>query len=45
MSIEEIKERIRLLEIEWQKETNNDNLTYLNGQLTAWNEILRDYEK
>jgi hypothetical protein len=45
MSIEEIKEKIRLLELEWKKETNNDRLTYLNGQLTAWHEILINYGK
>jgi len=48
MTIEEIIEivrgKIRLLEIEWHKESNNDILTYLNGQLTAYQEILRQYE-
>jgi hypothetical protein len=45
MSIEEIKEKIRLLELDWKKETNNDKLTYLNGQLSAWHEMLRNCEK
>jgi hypothetical protein len=44
MTIEKIKEKIKQLELEWHKERNNDTLTYLNGQLTAWNEILREYE-
>ncbi len=45
MSIQEIKTKIKQLEAVWRKETNNDILTYLNGQLTAWHEILRCYEK
>ena len=45
MNAQEIKEKIIQLELLWQKETNNDCLTYLNGQLTAWNEILMCYEK
>lgn len=42
MTLEKIKQKIKQLELAWHKESNNDNLTYLNGQLTAWNEILRE---
>lgn len=48
MSIEEIKEKIAQLRLEWREESNNDILTYLNGQLTAWNDVLtfaRKYHK
>ena len=45
MDTQEIKEKIRRLELEWKVETSNDVLTYLNGQLNAWREILWYSEK
>jgi hypothetical protein len=35
IDIDEVKRMINSLEKEWEKETNNDYLTYINGQLKS----------